>query len=224
MNQVEVIRMNKQDYAGCYQAMREYSLNRDSDSADQLWLLEHSPVYTLGLNGKNEHVLDSGNIPIIQTDRGGQVTYHGPGQLVVYCLFDLKRYDLMVKSLVYKLEQAVIDLLQDEYELQADRQAGAPGVYINGEKISAIGIRIKKGCSYHGLAINVDMDMQPFKGINPCGYRDLQVVQLSDFGIKENTDTVAKKIVPKIASQFEFTVATDFNLSTAPNISNSYVA
>ena len=166
-----------QPYRPVFEAMRRYTQNRAPDSPDQIWILEHYPVYTLGLAGKKEHILAPGGIPVLQADRGGQITYHGPGQLVYYLLLDLKRKALTAKGLVHLLEQAVIDALAG-YGLSGERRPGAPGVYIDGAKIAALGLRIRRGCSYHGLSFNVDMNTAPFAGINPCGYAGLRVTQL----------------------------------------------
>jgi len=144
-------------------------------------VVEHPPVYTLGLNGRREHVLEPGGVPVVSVDRGGQVTYHGPGQIVVYCLLDLRRRGLGVRGLVWRMEAALIDLLA-EGGIQGHRQTGAPGVYVAGTKIAALGLRVRRGCSYHGLALNLDLDLSPFARIDPCGYRGLQVTRLSDLG------------------------------------------
>lgn len=167
------------DYLPTWQAMREYSELRDSTTPDEIWYLQHPPVFTQGLNGKREHLLSPGEIPVVEIDRGGQVTYHGPGQLVVYLLLDLPRRHSGVKQLVQQMEQAVIDLLAD-FGLPGERKTGAPGIYVNGSKIAALGLRIRRGRSYHGLALNVDMDLTPFQRINPCGYAGMQVTQLAD--------------------------------------------
>ena len=168
------------DYTDTYDAMRAFNANRDKTIEDEIWLLEHPPVYTLGMSGKEEHLLNTKEIPVIKTDRGGQVTYHGPGQLIVYLLIDLERRPYKIKKLVSLIEQAVIDYLS-ELGITAERKQNAPGVYINGNKIAALGIRVKKGSTYHGLALNVDMDLEPFNGINPCGYKDLKCTQLKEF-------------------------------------------
>jgi lipoyl(octanoyl) transferase len=157
--------------------MRSFTDERDARTPDEIWVVEHDPVFTLGLNGKREHLLNPGDIPVVECDRGGQVTYHGPGQIVVYVLLDLRRRSLGVKHLVQLLEQAVIDLLQ-QYTISAQRKPNAPGVYVNGEKIAALGLRVRKGCSYHGLSLNVDMDLEPFSRINPCGFEGLQTTTL----------------------------------------------
>lgn len=162
--------------------MQTLTEQRNEDSPDELWLLEHPSVFTLGLNGKREHVLAPGDIPLVPVDRGGQVTYHGPGQLVLYVLVDLKRHGLGVRRLVTLLEQAVIALLA-EHRIAAVARPEAPGVYVDGRKIAAVGLRVRRGCSYHGLSLNVDMDLEPFSRINPCGYRGLAVTQLKDLGV-----------------------------------------
>jgi lipoyl(octanoyl) transferase len=168
-----------QDYPATWAAMRAFTDARETSTPDELWLLEHPPVFTLGQAGRLEHLLAPGTIPVIQTDRGGQVTYHGPGQLVAYLLLDLRRAGIGVKRLVERLEQSVIDLLA-EYGVAAERRTDAPGVYVAGAKIASLGLRVRNGCSYHGLALNVDMDLEPFSRINPCGYAGLAVTQLVD--------------------------------------------
>ena len=174
--------LGRVDYEPTWRAMQSFTTERGPDTPDELWLLEHPPVFTLGQAGKREHILTDLGIPVIAIDRGGQVTYHGPGQLVVYVLLDLRRRGYGVKQLVLRLEQAVIDLLAG-FGVVAERRAGAPGVYVNEAKIAALGLRIKNGCSYHGLALNVAMDLTPFSAINPCGYEGLAVTQTSDLGI-----------------------------------------
>jgi lipoyl(octanoyl) transferase len=180
---VRVQQRGRQDYQHCWQAMREFTDARDEHTDDEVWLLEHDPVYTLGLAGRREHVLAStGDTPLVQSDRGGQVTFHGPGQLVIYLLLDLKRLGIGVKVLVERTEQAVIDMLA-AVGLVATRRPGAPGVYVDGAKIAALGYRIRRGCCYHGLALNVDLDLQPFTLINPCGYAGLAVTSLQAQGV-----------------------------------------
>ena len=175
-------RPGRVDYRQAWQDMQAFTDTRELDTPDQLWLLEHPPVFTLGRNGKEEHLIDPGQIPVVRVDRGGQVTYHGPGQLIAYCLIDLRRRRLGVQSLVHTLEQAVIDLLA-AHGITGERRHKAPGVYVDGCKIAALGLRVRRGCSFHGLALNVDMDLTPFTRINPCGYAGLQVTQLRDLGI-----------------------------------------
>ena len=161
-----------------FEAMKRVTRERDENTPDQLWLLQHAPVFTQGVSGKAEHLLDPGDIPVVQIDRGGQVTYHGPGQWVVYVLFDLRRANMNVRQLVTNLEQAVVSLLK-RYELSAAADPAAPGVYVGGSKIASLGLKVSRGCSYHGLALNVAMDLSPFSRINPCGYPGLEVVSMA---------------------------------------------
>lgn len=171
--------LGQQDYESVWHAMQQYTDTRDGESQDELWIVEHPPVFTQGQAGKSEHILNAGDIPVIQVDRGGQVTYHGPGQLVVYPLLDIKRSKLGVRQLVTHIEQSIIDMLA-KYDIQAYAKADAPGVYVNERKIASLGLRIRKGCSFHGLALNVDMDLAPFRRINPCGYAGLEMVQCKE--------------------------------------------
>ena len=170
--------LGQQPYQETWEHMREFTNQRDEHTQDEIWLLEHPPVFTQGQAGKPEHILDLGNIPLVQSDRGGQVTYHGPGQLVVYYLLDLKRRNIGIRTLVNQIENSVIALLKS-YEVVAESKRDAPGVYVNGDKIASIGLRVRKGCTYHGLAFNLDMDLSPFARINPCGYQQLQMTQLT---------------------------------------------
>ena len=179
-----------QDYQSVWQAMQDFTLQRNSDTTDELWIVEHSAVYTLGLNGKREHLLNTGDIPVIESDRGGQVTYHAQGQVIIYTLLDIERLNLNIRQLVSLLEQTMIDTLAF-YGILAIAKADAPGVYVQGKKIGSIGIRIKQHCSYHGLSFNNDMDLTPFNFINPCGYKDLKVTQLRDLGVSIDTNTLA---------------------------------
>jgi len=188
-----------QDYTDTWKDMQRYTQQRTNNCPDQLWVVEHNPVYTLGLNGKREHLLNIGNIPVVQSDRGGQVTYHGLGQLVVYILFDIKRLQLNIRELVTLLENSMINTLA-EYEILASARTDAPGVYVEGKKIGSIGLRIKKNCSYHGLSLNNNMNLQPFDHINTCGYSDLKVTQLSDLGINISTDELANSLVRTITT------------------------
>lgn len=176
---VLIKRLPQTDYATVWLAMQSFTQQRNQDTLDEIWLVEHPPVFTLGQNSKPEHLLNPGDIPIIKTDRGGQVTYHGPGQLVAYTLLDIKRKGLSIRQLVTQLEQALMDVLA-EYGITAYAKRDAPGVYVRDAKIGSIGLRIRKGCSYHGISFNVAMDLAPFKQINPCGYRGLAITQLSD--------------------------------------------
>lgn len=191
---IQLKELGVRGYEETYQAMREFNEQRDSNTVDQIWLLEHPPVYTLGLSDKTEHLLNTAHIPVVKTDRGGQVTYHGPGQLIAYLLIDLKRRPYAIKKLVSLMEASIIECLED-YGLKPERKAGAPGVYINGEKIAALGVRVRKGCTYHGLALNVNMDLKPFEGINPCGYKGLVCTQLVDHK-KDSSVTEVKENLP----------------------------
>lgn len=184
-------------YEETWRAMQSFTAARTPDTHDELWLCEHPPVFTLGLAGKPEHLLRDIGIPLVKIDRGGQITYHGPGQIVCYLLLDLKRRGLTVRSLVHRMEQAVIDLLAG-YGLIAERREGAPGVYVNGAKIAALGLKIKNGCSYHGLALNVAMDLAPFAAINPCGYPGMAVTQLSAFVADADTASVGAKLAARL--------------------------
>ncbi len=179
------------EYQPTFEAMKDFTAQRGPETPDEIWLLQHPPVYTLGLAGKPEHLLQRSNIPVVNIDRGGQITYHGPGQIVVYLLLDLKRLGIGVKELVRRMEQAIIDLLAG-YGVHAARRDKAPGVYVGEAKIAALGLRIKNNCSYHGLCLNVDMDLTPYANINPCGYAGLAVTQTRDHGISANAAVLAE--------------------------------
>ena len=166
-----------QDYASTWQEMVSFTENRSEQTEDELWTLEHRSVFTQGLSGKPEHLLKESEIDVIQSDRGGQITYHGPGQLIVYCLIDIKRLGIGVKEMVRIIEKSIIDLLSD-YSIPSHKIVGAPGVYVDGSKIAALGLKVKRGKTYHGLSLNVDMNLSPYKLINPCGYKDLNVTQM----------------------------------------------
>jgi lipoyl(octanoyl) transferase len=193
--------LGRQPYAPVWHAMQRFTDARDADTADELWLVEHEPVFTLGQAGREEHVLMPGDIPVLHVDRGGQVTYHGPGQLVAYPLLDLRRLKLGVRDYVHRIEQAVIDTLAD-WNIAGARRDGAPGVYVNGAKIAALGIRVRRGCAFHGLAFNVAMDLEPFGRINPCGYAGLEVVAMADLGGPEGLDAVKPALLGHLAAQF----------------------
>ena len=180
---IRIKRLGRVEYQPTWQAMQEFTATRGKDTPDEIWLLEHPPVFTLGMAGKREHLLADIGIPVVAIDRGGQITYHGPGQVVLYLLLDLKRRSYGIKELVRRMEQAIIDLLA-EYRIQAQRQAGAPGVYVAGAKIAALGLRVRNGCTYHGLSLNVALDLTPFQAINPCGYAGMPVTQLTELGAK----------------------------------------
>ena len=182
------------DYAEIWQDMKDFTRNRAADTQDELWILEHYPVFTLGTNGKTEHILDAGEIPIVNIDRGGQVTYHGPGQLVIYLLLNLHRRKLGVRKLVSIIEASIIKLL-DNYQITARNDPQAPGVYVNEKKVAALGLRVSRGCTTHGLSLNVDMDLLPFTRINPCGYENLEVTQCKDLGIPKTLTQLADELV-----------------------------
>lgn len=196
-----VRRLGLAPYEPTWRAMQEFTATRDDSTPDELWLVQHPPVYTLGQAGKPEHLIHATDIPLVKIDRGGQITYHGPGQVVGYLLLDLHRRQLKVREMVSLLEQAIIDCIAD-YGLDARRKDGAPGVYIDGAKIAALGLRVKNGCSYHGLSLNVDMDLTPFTWINPCGYSGLKTIQLKDFGVTEAPDTVAERLLGHLRRHF----------------------
>ena len=188
------------DYEPAWRAMQSFTETRAPDTPDQIWFLEHPPVFTLGLNGDPAHVLAPGNIPVIHIDRGGQVTYHGPGQLVVYPLVDLRRARLGIRDLVCALEQSVIETLAG-YGIEAATRKGAPGVYVAERKVASLGLRVRRGCSYHGLAFNVAMDLEPFGRINPCGYAGLEVTQVADLGGPSDTSVVAQELAPRLLAR-----------------------
>ncbi|MFV2003796.1 MAG: lipoyl(octanoyl) transferase LipB [Gammaproteobacteria bacterium] len=181
--------------------MQNFTDSRSVDSADELWFLQHHPVYTLGKNGKAEHVLNPADIPVVNSDRGGQVTYHGPGQIVVYTLLDLKRLKIGVRELVTLIELTIIDLLAS-YDVVSSARRDAPGVYVNDAKIAALGLRVRKGCCFHGLALNVDMDLEPFSRINPCGYEGLEVTQLKDLVNDVQFETVVDDFQQRLVEKF----------------------
>ncbi|WP_306581968.1 lipoyl(octanoyl) transferase LipB [Dokdonella sp.] len=196
-----VRRLGRQPYVPMWHAMQAFTDARGPDTPDELWLLEHEPVFTLGQAGKWEHVLLPGEIPVVPVDRGGQVTYHGPGQIVAYPLLDLRRLKLGVRELVCGIEQALIDTLA-EWNVVAVRRAGAPGVYVGEAKIAALGLRVRRGCSFHGLAFNIDMDLEPFHRINPCGYQGLAVTQLADLGGPGSLASVEDVLLAELVRQF----------------------
>jgi lipoyl(octanoyl) transferase len=188
------------DYASTLATMAQFTRERNGHTQDEIWCLQHAPVFTLGLAGKEEHILQAGDIPVIRTDRGGQVTYHGPGQLIVYLMLDLARRGLTVKRYVYLLEEALISMCR-ALDVEAERRHGAPGVYVAGKKIAALGIRVKRGCSYHGIALNVDMDLAPYRCINPCGYPGLGVTQLADMGCGGTVAEMFDALLPHLLEQ-----------------------
>ena len=193
-------RLATADYEPTWRAMQAYTAQRTPDTPDEIWLCEHPPTFTQGLAGKPEHLLRDIGIPVVKIDRGGQITYHGPGQLVAYLLLDLKRRNLTVKGLVNRIEQAIIDLLA-EYGIAAARRSGAPGVYVDDAKIAALGLKIKNGCCYHGLSLNVAMDLAPFAAINPCGYEGLAVTQLAELCEERSIERVGDRLVAQLEKQ-----------------------
>ena len=199
---VVVKRLGRVDYEPTFQAMQDFTASRTAETPDEIWIVEHPPVYTLGQAGKPEHILRDLGIPLVKIDRGGQVTYHGPGQVVIYLLLDLARLKIKVRELVTAIEQAVIDLLA-EHGVAAERRDGAPGVYVGEAKIAALGLRIRNGCSYHGVSLNVDMDLAPFSAINPCGYEGLAVTQTRDLGVSLSPPEVAEALASHLVAQLE---------------------
>lgn len=199
--------LGRQAYEPVWRAMQRFTDVRDEATPDEVWLVEHDPVFTLGQAGKPEHVLMPGDIPVLHVDRGGQVTYHGPGQIVVYPLLDLRRLKIGVRDYVHRIEQAVIDTLA-EWNIGATRRDGAPGVYVNDAKVAALGIRVRRGCTFHGLAFNAAMDLEPFHRINPCGYAGLQVTSMLDLGGPSSPEAVKPVLLEALAKQFGLALRT----------------
>ncbi|MBO0216075.1 lipoyl(octanoyl) transferase LipB [Vibrio sp. Vb2880] len=202
-NQLVVRRLGRQDYHPVWQAMHDFTDQRDDTTRDEVWLVEHNPVFTQGQAGKAEHLLNTGDIPVVQSDRGGQVTYHGPGQIVAYFLINLRRKKLGVRELVTDIENLVINTL-NAYNIDAAARPDAPGVYVEGKKICSLGLRIRKGCSFHGLALNVNMDLSPFLRINPCGYQGMKMVQVSDLGGPARIEDVEQQLIKELVSLFGY--------------------
>ncbi|HET6432875.1 lipoyl(octanoyl) transferase LipB [Dyella sp.] len=200
---LKIRRLGRQPYEATWKAMSAFTDHRTADTPDELWLLEHDPVFTQGQAGKAEHVLAPGDIPVVQVDRGGQVTYHGPGQIVAYPMIDLRRVGVGVRELVHRIEQALIDTLA-HWQIHAARQEGAPGVYVDGAKVAALGLRVRRGCSFHGLAFNVAMDLEPYGRINPCGYKGLAVTQVVDLGGPSRLADVEDVLIDAFCRQFGF--------------------
>ena len=193
--------LHERDYSIVHRLMSEFTDKRNENTNDEIWFVQHESVFTLGRNGNKSNFLVNSDIPLVYSDRGGDVTYHGPGQLIVYCLIDLKRLQLGVRSLVHGLEEMVIKYLS-EFNVSGQRMQSAPGIYVQGDKLASLGLRVRKGCSFHGLSINVNMDMKPFTCINPCGLKGMKVTQLSQLGINENCDEVALSLSKLIIKQF----------------------
>lgn len=209
--------LGRQAYPDVWKAMRRFTDERDESTKDEIWLLEHDPVFTLGQAGKKEHLLAPGQIPVVETDRGGQVTYHGPGQLVAYCLIDIKRLNLGIKPYVRAIENAIIHLLSG-YDITAHIEEGAPGVYVDKAKIGSIGLRVRKGRSYHGLSLNVDMSLEPFSRINPCGYQGLKMTQICDQWSRPLGDEASPSI-ERVGQDLIAALAQEFNFSEYQYIS-----
>ena len=197
MSERVVRELGRQAYEPVWRAMQEFTNTRTESTPDEIWFCDHESVFTLGLNTKPEHLLAPGDIPIIQIDRGGQVTYHGPGQLMIYPLIDLRRAGLGVRDLVTALEQSVVDLAAD-YGIEAASRCDAPGVYVDGVKLASVGLRIRRGSSFHGMALNVDVDLEPFSRINPCGFKDLQLTDLERLGADNDLAAVRDKLLPHL--------------------------
>jgi lipoyl(octanoyl) transferase len=203
-NQALVRKLGLMDYQTVWQQMQRFTDQRDAATLDEFWLLEHPAIFTLGQAGKSEHLLAPGDIPVIKVDRGGQVTYHGPGQLVIYLLLDLKRRNLGVRQLVSIIESSLIRLLQ-RYDVKAQARKDAPGVYVQGAKIAALGLRVRRGCSFHGLSLNVDLDLEPFGRINPCGYQGMAVTRLSDLlGKAPGVEQIAQPLLEELQAELGY--------------------
>ncbi|HDM8155071.1 TPA: lipoyl(octanoyl) transferase LipB [Vibrio harveyi] len=202
-HQLVVKRLGRQDYEPVWKAMHEFTDQRTDDTPDEVWLVEHNPVFTQGQAGKAEHLINTGDIPVVQSDRGGQVTYHGPGQLVAYFLINLRRKKLGVRDLVTHIENLVINTLE-AYNIDSAARPDAPGVYVGGKKICSLGLRIRKGCSFHGLALNVNMDLGPFLRINPCGYEGMEMVQVSQVGGPEDIEAVEKQLIQELVTLLDY--------------------
>ncbi|TOQ34213.1 lipoyl(octanoyl) transferase LipB [Vibrio parahaemolyticus] len=202
-HQLVVKRLGRQDYEPVWKAMHEFTDQRTEETPDEVWLVEHNPVFTQGQAGKAEHLINTGDIPVVQSDRGGQVTYHGPGQLVAYFLINLRRKKLGVRDLVTTIENLVINTLK-AYNIDSAARPDAPGVYVDGKKICSLGLRIRTGCSFHGLALNVNMDLTPFLRINPCGYAGMEMVQVSQFNGPSDVETVEKQLIEELVTLLDY--------------------
>ena len=210
MQEIIIRQLGCADYTATWQAMQDFTAQRTANTADEIWLLEHPPIYTLGQAGQKRHLLLDSDIPLVNIDRGGQITYHGPGQLIAYLLIDLKRRHYGVRDLVQRMEQAIIDVLYERH-IAAHRHAGRPGVYVNQAKIAALGLRIRRGCSYHGLALNIAMDLAPFHRINPCGYENLPVTQLRDLGVDDTLPQINAALVTQLVQHLTADIGAEEN-------------
>ena len=211
-NQLIIRNLGRCDYVPVWRDMQAFTATRTPVTPDELWIVEHPPIFTLGLNGKPEHLLNPGDIPVVNVDRGGQVTYHGPGQLVIYTLLDIRRRHLGVKALVRQIELAIVNLLAD-YGIQGEGREDAPGVYVAEAKIAALGLRVKKGCTYHGLALNVAMDLAPFSRINPCGYAGMKVTQTRDLGIAASLPALRNRLIEHLRTVLGYNSAPVLSLN-----------
>jgi lipoyl(octanoyl) transferase len=200
---LQVRHLGERDYKSVWQDMQTFTDERTEDTDDEVWLVQHPPVFTLGKSGKREHLLDTGTIPVIHIDRGGQVTYHGPGQLIAYVMLDIGRMGLGIRELVSRLETSVINMLS-EYGIEAVSRSDAPGVYVDGKKIAALGLRVRRGRCFHGLALNVEMDLEPFGRINPCGYAGLEVAQMADFVDVIDFENVTQRLLAHLKQQLKY--------------------
>ncbi|WP_028862465.1 lipoyl(octanoyl) transferase LipB [Psychromonas aquimarina] len=207
--QLKIRYLGLQDYLTTWQAMSDFTKQRDASTVDEIWLVEHPPVFTQGSAGKAEHLLQQTDIPVVQSDRGGQITFHAPGQLIVYLLINIRRKDFNVRSLVTIIEESIINLLAD-YNIHAAAKADAPGVYVKGKKIASLGLKIRKGCSFHGLALNVDMDLSPFLQINPCGYAGLEMTQCKAEGLTLSVSQLAPLLIEKMNQQLNYSQIESF--------------
>ena len=197
MSEIAIRNLGLQTYEPVWRAMQKFTDTRDATSRDEIWFCQHQPVFTLGLNTAPEHLLATGDIPVVQIDRGGQVTYHGPGQLMIYPLIDIRRAEIGVRDLVTALEQCVVDLAA-EFDIAAASRCDAPGVYVDGAKLASVGLRIRRGASFHGMALNVDVDLEPFSRINPCGFQNLEVTDMNRLGAERDLDIVRDRLLPHL--------------------------
>lgn len=203
MCELQIRYLGTQEYSPIYTKMREFTKQRTVSTADEFWCLQHQPVFTLGASADVQHILSESKIPIMQSDRGGQVTYHGPGQVIIYLLIDLRRKSIGIKELVKRIEQSVVDLLNC-YHIESEARADAHGVYVGGAKIASLGLRVSSGCSYHGVALNVDMDLIPFSQINPCGFPGLAVTQLKDYGVDTSCQHIYKELTMQLCKYLQY--------------------
>ena len=203
MCELRISYLDTQQYVSIYTKMQEFTAQRTANTADEFWCLQHTPVFTLGANTNEQHILSKSNIPIVQSDRGGQITYHGPGQVIIYLLINLRRKSIGIKELVQCIEQSVIELL-NSYHIESEARADAHGVYIGDAKIASLGLRVRGGCSYHGVALNVDMDLTPFSQINPCGFPGLVVTQLKDHGVESSCQQIHTELTAQLCRHLQY--------------------